>query len=105
MIVKEGDVRIYPSGRMRLKGEALALLRLECITRDRGRCRECSALVSDALPDWHPLKFQMAHIVSRGAGGADIIGNVLTLCGEDHRAQHQGKKLRCIEDAKAALGR
>jgi len=95
----------FPKGRTRLTGEPLALLRLECMQRDGGRCRECFMRVSDSLPDWHPLKYHMAHVISRGAGGEDVIDNVLCLCGGCHRDQHQGKKLRCIEEAKAILRR
>ena len=81
----------FPKGRIRLEGEPLTMLRLECVTRDRGRCVECRVRVSDDLPDWHPLKYHMAHIKSRGAGGEDVIGNVKTLCGGCHRKEHQGK--------------
>ncbi len=76
---------------IRLKGESLLMLRLECLIRDHGRCCECSTRVSDALPDYHPLKYHMAHIKARGANGADTIENVRTLCGDCHRKEHQGR--------------
>lgn len=76
---------------VRLKGDDLAMLRLECLQRDRGRCRECGVRVSDSLPDYHPLKYHMAHIQGRGANGSDTIENVRTLCGECHRKEHQGR--------------
>lgn len=85
---------LFPKGRIRLKGKALAELRLACVTRDRGRCRECHVRVSDELPDWHPLKYHMAHIKSRGASGWDVLENVRTLCGDCHRKEHRGKLTR-----------
>jgi len=81
---------------VRLKGTEMAQLRLACLQRDRGRCCECHALVSDSLPDWHPLKFHMAHLKSRGANGADELSNVRCLCGSCHRAEHQGRVPRPI---------
>ena len=81
----------YPKGRTRLKGADLAMLRLECLQRDHGRCCECGVRVSDSLPDWHPLKYHMAHIKSRGSGGPDVIENVRVLCGDCHRLEHSGK--------------
>ncbi len=75
---------------IRLKGLALHMLRLECVTRDKGRCQECRALVctSPEVPDWHPLKYDMAHLKSRGAGGSDTLDNVRTLCHECHMREH-----------------
>lgn len=81
----------FPKGRTRLTGHDLTTLRLACVTRDKGRCRECHCLVSDELPDWHPLKYHMAHIKSRGAGGEDTLENVRTLCGQCHRREHNGR--------------
>lgn len=81
----------FPKGRIRLKGKPLENLRVLCLQRDRGRCRACKSLVDDSLPDWHPLKYHMAHIKSRGASGEDTLENVRTLCGACHRREHQGK--------------
>ncbi len=78
----------FPKGTVRLSGRELETLRLACLQRDTGRCRECGAKVSDQLPAWHPLKYHMAHIKSRGAGGADELINVRCLCGDCHRAEH-----------------
>jgi hypothetical protein len=82
----------FPKGRIRLKGEPLMMLRLACLQRDRGRCRECHVRVSDSLPDWHPLKYDMAHIKSRGAGGSDTLENVRTLCHQCHTKEHNGNR-------------
>ena len=91
MIHRDKGVLTYPSGRIRLKGEALTRLRLECAARDRWHCLECFTPVSDDLPDWHPQKYHMAHIISRGAGGSDSLDNVRTLCGSCHRKEHAGR--------------
>ena len=88
---------------VRLAWGEMKKLRLECMQRDKGRCRECRVGVTDHLPDWHPLKAHIAHIQGRGANGADVIGNVLLLCGDCHRRQHQGEILRCMEEARAQL--
>ena len=84
------DLAFPKNAAIRLKGDDLKMLRLQCLQRDRGRCRECHVRVSDSLPDWHPLKYHMAHIKSRGANGSDTIDNVRTLCGDCHRKEHQG---------------
>lgn len=78
----------FPKGNIRLHGRELEQLRLACLQRDKGKCRECGVKVSDQLPAWHPLKFEMAHIKSRGAGGSDTLGNVKTSCKECHTKQH-----------------
>ena len=76
---------------IRLEGKALEQLRRDCYQRDGGICRVCGVAVTDYLPDWHPHKYQMMHVKSRGANGADVIENVLTGCGECHRLSHAGK--------------
>ena len=88
---------------VRLAGHDLEMLRLVCFRRDRSRCCECRQSVSDSLPAWHPKKAHLAHIISRGAGASDTIENTRTLCGEDHRRQHAGETLRCMEEARAQL--
>jgi len=40
--------------------------------------------------DGDPLAYDMAHIVSRGAGGSDELSNVRTLCHRDHMREHSG---------------
>lgn len=81
----------HPKGTIRLSGRELENLRLACLQRDKGKCRECGARVSDSLPAWHPLKYDMAHIRSRGAGGSDELGNVKTNCHECHMKAHSGQ--------------
>ena len=89
----EGDsvIKKYKSGRIRLTGKDMTLLRLERLQMDRGRCVYCHSLVSDSLPDWHPLKFDLMHIQSRGAGGPDTLENTRTGCHECHEKSHKGK--------------
>ncbi len=69
------------TGRIRLKGEALAMLRRACFTRDGWRCVACFRRVSWASG-------QMAHIKSRGSGGSDALENVQTMCAEHHALSH-----------------
>ena len=84
-------------GRIRLKGEALAALRRECFTRDGWKCtrfdRDSGAIVPcpcSRSVSW--ASGHMAHIVSRGAGGSDVIENVHTMAGECHMLEHAGGK-------------
>ena len=80
------------SGTVRLSGAAMERLRADCYWRDGGICQECGVRVHDLYPDWHPRKYHMAHIIGRGAGGGDVLSNVRTLCGEDHREEHGNPK-------------
>src|ERR1039458_9351894 len=74
----------------RLEGKALEDLRWECFQRDNWRCCDCKAPIS-----WTGMyilaRGEMAHIRSRGAGGADDISNVKTLCPKCHHAEHNPK--------------
>lgn len=72
-------------GRIRLKGTALAKLRRQCFVRDGWRCVTCGRTVSWASG-------HMAHVVSRGAGGSDILSNVLTKCGDCHNGEEHNPK-------------
>jgi 5-methylcytosine-specific restriction endonuclease McrA len=73
---------------VRLEGPELAALRAACMERDGWRCATCNRCISDAYPDWHPLKAHMSHIISRGAGGPDTLGNVEASCQECHMDSH-----------------
>ena len=75
-------------GRIRLEGLALADLRRQCFTRDGWKCVDCSKPVSWATG-------HMAHVQSRGAGGSDVLENVLTKCAGCHAKEHNcgGKPL------------
>ena len=65
---------------IRLKGDPLTKLREACYKRDGGLCVCCGRIVRDNVPDWHPDKYDMAHIKSRGAGGSDTPENTRCLC-------------------------
>ena len=72
------------TGRIRLKGLALADLRRQCFTRDGWKCVDCVRPVSWATG-------HMAHIIGRGRGGSDLLENVRTKCAECHHAEHNPK--------------
>lgn len=75
---------------IRLKGPALAMLRIDCFLRDGGRCVECGTMLY--LDGGGFKQAHMAHIKSRGANGADVLSNVRTLCLSCHMAEHNGGK-------------
>ena len=77
---------------VRLKGEALAALRIDCFHRDRFRCVECGRKVFDDVPNEAPHKAHMAHVKGRGAGGSDTIENVTTKCGACHLVEEHNPK-------------
>lgn len=79
-------------GRVRLKGEKLAALRRACFYRDNGKCADCGKQVKLNADDADPLKMDMAHIVSRGAGGSDELVNTKCMCHRCHMKQHNGGK-------------
>ncbi len=83
MIIKDGNVRVYPSGRVRLTGKALERLRQECFERDNWTC-------TCGCGRGAPLVLDMAHIKSRGAGGSDCLSNVKTMTHECHMRAHNG---------------
>lgn len=71
----------------RLKGQALADLRLACYMRDKSECQECGRCTlygAHHLKDW---SYHMAHIKAKRMGG-DSLENVRTLCGACHRKEH-----------------
>ena len=76
----------------RLRGKALKMLRVDCYARDRGRCQVCGVMtVFDAPAIWGN-SYHMDHIVPRHMGGRDELSNVRVLCGDCHRARHDGNK-------------
>lgn len=87
----KGNVTVGKLGRVRLRGKALEALRRDCFTRDGYKCQckpSCGLAVTWETGD-------MAHIVSRGAGGSDILSNVVTMDHFHHLASHNcdGKPL------------
>ena len=69
------------TGRLRLKGEALARLRRRVFTRDRWTCQVCGEVCG-----W--TSGHLAHKVSRGAGGSDTEENTRLLCPTCHMKEH-----------------
>ena len=74
------------TGRVRLRGDALAALRRQCFVRDGWACTVCLCPISWASG-------HMAHIKSRGAGGSDVLTNLVTKCGDCHRAEHNPRAI------------
>ena len=72
----------------RLKGRALAELRVECFMRDRGVCQRCGRGTVFGLLQECPDAFHMAHKRNKRMWG-DTLDNVQTECGDCHRKYHQ----------------
>jgi len=83
------EVRIGKvSGKIRLSGAAIRNLRIDC-WEAHPWCCECGVkTLLYPLSDANPQKMDMAHIVSRGAGGSDTLENVRTLCHKCHMQEH-----------------
>ena len=90
---RKGEETIGKTGRIRLRGKKLEQLRRDCFERDGYRCTcGCKQPVTWEVGD-------MAHIVSRGAGGSDILSNVRTMTHEHHMLEHsKGKKKETGDD-------
>jgi 5-methylcytosine-specific restriction endonuclease McrA len=88
-------IRVGKLGIVRVTGKDMEALRDESLVRDGGRCVRCGRRVTDYVPDYAPIKYDMAHKVSRSAGGSDTIDNVETMCHECHLKSHNagGKPL------------
>jgi 5-methylcytosine-specific restriction endonuclease McrA len=88
--------------RLKLAHRATMLaLRAACYHRDHGRCRCCGAglvLESENLR----VRMQTHHIIYRSAGGADELGNCISLCFDCHRQEH-GHELDITGDANGTL--
>lgn len=56
---------------------------LQLLERDGQQCLNCLS----------EIELMPAHYVSRGRGGPDILENLMLLCFECHRKQHDGKLL------------
>ena len=76
----------------RVYGAEMKDLRQQCWDRDEGQCRHCGILTFYAAVGYHPRNYEMAHIRSRGAGGADELSNLKTLCSLCHKSEHAGGK-------------
>jgi len=90
---RKGEETIGKTGRIRLRGKKLEELRYARFLRDNETCLDCGKKVYyTARFDGDPDAYDMAHIVSRGAGGSDTIENTKTLCHACHMREHtEGK--------------
>jgi 5-methylcytosine-specific restriction endonuclease McrA len=83
-------------GIVRLYGSDLDKLRSDCFDRDKGRCQWpvgngiCGKHLIYESGYWDSM--HMAHIIGRGRGGSDVIGNVRSLCMEDHLVSEHNPK-------------
>ena len=83
---RKGEETVGKTGRIRLRGSKLEALRRECFERDGYVCT-CGCKEPVTWEDG-----DMAHIVSRGAGGSDILSNVKTMAHVCHMREHtEGK--------------
>lgn len=83
-------IRIGKLGIIRVSGKDMTALRTTCFERDKGLCRECGVQVSDDVPEWHPRKYDMAHVRNKRMYG-DHIDNVKTCCHSCHMKEHAGR--------------
>jgi hypothetical protein len=82
-------IRIGHLGIIRLSGKDMKALRLKRFEMDLGRCVDCGCEVNDDLPDWHPRKFDLAHVRNKRNYG-DTIENTRTKCHGCHMREHSG---------------
>jgi hypothetical protein len=80
----------------RLEGPALTALRWQRWTLDKGICKKCGiSTYWEPRFDGDPQAYDMAHKISRGAGGPDTLENTETHCHSCHMRSHNcgGKPL------------
>ena len=80
-------IRVGKLGIVRLTGKDMVALRNQRFLLDGGCCVRCGRAVSDERPDWHPLKFDLAHVRAKALAG-DTIENTRTNCHECHTLSH-----------------
>jgi 5-methylcytosine-specific restriction endonuclease McrA len=91
-------------GIIRLKGKALAQLRIHCFARDEGQCQNCGiGTFWEPRFDGDPIAFDMAHKRNKRMYG-DVIGNVEVLCHSCHMRAHAGGE-PCPPKPQARMGR
>lgn len=81
-------VHVGKLGIVRLDEDEIGELREDCYHRDGGRCVDCGERIY--LEGYYPRRMEMAHILSRGAGGSDTLDNVQSKCGLHHTYEHNG---------------
>ena len=76
---------------IRLTGNAYKRLKEKRYEVSKGCCEVCGVpvLLNDEDGSFNVLKHaHLSHIISRGAGGSDILSNVLIKCPKCHRKEH-----------------
>ena len=92
---KHAQVRVGKLGIVRLSGKAMRQLREDVYVRDKGMCQCGCGRVAyfQARFEGDPHAYDMAHIVSRGAGGSDVMSNLKTMRHMCHMNEHAKGKL------------
>ena len=83
----------WRSGKVRLSGPEMAVLRQDAFNRSHGQCENSVTNERDRCPVriyWG--SFHLAHIISRGRGGSDTIENVLACCPDCHFEDTRNRK-------------
>src|SRR5438105_12716913 len=100
---KRSKVRVSPpwkTAKIRLDHEGMIQLRQDAFFRSGGQCENSPNGDGERCPKritWG--SFHLAHIVSRGRGGSDVLSNVLAIDPECHAAEHRkGKRLKPHKD-------
>lgn len=77
---------------VRLTGKDRSALRIAAYLRERGCCKKCGGRTYLDADEASPVKADMAHIKSLGAGGSDELSNVENWCHRCHMRKHNGEK-------------
>src|SRR5579859_3968535 len=77
------------TGKVRLRGKALADLRYHRWMLDMRRCVVCGVRTFwQARYEGDPQAYGLAHVTSRGASGGDTLENTRTKCHSCHMQEH-----------------
>ncbi len=89
---KKAEKRVGKLGIVRLSGKAMDDLRMACWSRDNGLCVCCGRPAKLDVPDYHPARYDMAHVRNKRMYG-DTLANVKTMRHECHMREHtKGKR-------------
>ena len=83
--------KVPKQGVIRFKGKPYKRLKEQRYELSQGKCEVCGDLVTLNEPDgsFHVFRnAHLSHIISHGAGGSDVIENVLIKCPDCHRKEH-----------------
>ena len=85
--------KVPKQGVIRLKGKPYKRLKEQRYELSQGKCEVCGDLVTLNEPDgsFHVFRnAHLAHVKSRGAGGSDVIENVIIKCPGCHLNKEHG---------------